>query len=84
MFHEVARLLQIVVTIPVTTATAETTFSVLRRLKTFLRSSMLQPCLNHITILHIHEERTDQLDMLEMARNCMSTNDRRRLYYAKF
>ena len=67
MFDEVAHLLQIVLTIPVTTATAERTFSVLRHLKTFLRSSMSQPHLNHVTILHIHKERTDQLDMLEMA-----------------
>ena len=43
MLDEVARLLQIVLTIPVTTATAERTFSVLRCLKTFLRSTMSQP-----------------------------------------
>ena len=84
MFDEVARLLPIFLTIPVTTATAERTFSVLRRLKAFLRSSMSQPRLNHVTILHIHKERTDQLDRLEIARNFVSTNDRQRLYFGKF
>ena len=43
MFTEVFTLLRLVLTIPVTTATAERTFSTLRRLKTFLRSSMSQP-----------------------------------------
>ena len=76
MFDEVARLLQSFLTILVTTTTAERTFSVLCRLKTFFRSSMSQPRLNHVTILHIHKERTDQLDMLEIARNFISTNDR--------
>lgn len=37
MLSEVYRLLQIFFTLPVTTATAERTFSALRRLKTYLR-----------------------------------------------
>ena len=46
-------------------------------------ASMSQPHLNHITILHIHKERTDQLDMLEIARNFISTNNRQRLYFGE-
>lgn len=38
MFSEVVKLLKIFLTIPVTTATAERSFSALRRLKTYLRS----------------------------------------------
>ena len=48
IFREVFKLLKIALTIPVTTATAERTFSTLRRLKTFLRSTMSQPRLNHV------------------------------------
>ena len=39
MFSEVCMLLRILLTIPVTTSTAERTFSTLRCLKTFLRST---------------------------------------------
>lgn len=60
MFNDVVRLLQLVLIIPVTTATAERMFSAFHRLKTFLRTGMLQPRLNHCMLLHIHKDRTDQ------------------------
>ena len=41
MLGEVDRVLKIYFTIPVTTATAERLFSCLRRLKTYLRSTMI-------------------------------------------
>lgn len=50
MVSEVRRLLQIFYTIPVKTSTAEQTFSALRRLKNYLRSTMSQPRLNHTMI----------------------------------
>jgi len=75
MFSEVFRILRLVLTIPVTSATAERTFSVLRRLKTFLRSSMSQPQLNHTMLLHIHKSRTDQLNLVEVAKEFVSVNN---------
>ena len=51
MFSEVFTILRLVLTIPVTTATAERTFFTLRRLKNFLRSSLTQPQLNHTILL---------------------------------
>ena len=50
-----------------TIATAEGTFSTLRRLKNYLRSTMTQNRLNHIVLLHTHKHRTDQLDLTEVA-----------------
>lgn len=47
MFEEVKKLLQIYLTIPVTTATAERSFSTLRRLKTYLRNTMSQQRMNN-------------------------------------
>ena len=35
----------------------------MRRIKTYLRSTMSQERLNHIMILHIHKELTDTLDL---------------------
>ena len=59
LFSESFTLLQIVHTIPVTSATAERTFSALRRIKSFLRSTMLKLRLNYCMILHIYKEKTD-------------------------
>ena len=67
IFNQVCKLLKTVLTVPVTTATAERSFSALRRLKTFLRSSMLQTTLNYVMLLHVHKERTDDLNILHIA-----------------
>ena len=47
MLLEVVRLIKLFYTIPVTTFTAERTFSAFRRLKTYLRITMSQARLNH-------------------------------------
>ena len=77
LFSEVFRLLQIFFTLPVTTSTAERTFSALRRLKTYLRSTMSQARLNHTMLLYIHKERTDQIDEKDIAKKFIMENDRR-------
>ena len=48
--------IQIAMTIGVTTATAERTFSSLRRLKTYMRSTMSQERLNHLALLHVERD----------------------------
>ena len=54
MFSEVDKLLQIYLTIPVTTATAERSFSALRRIKTYLRLTMSEERLNNVMLLRVH------------------------------
>ena len=55
---EVDELLQIYFTIPVTTATAERSFSALCRIKTYLRSTMSDERLNNVMLLHVHKHRS--------------------------
>ncbi len=81
MLSEVIRLLKIFYTIPVTTSTAERTFSALRRLKTYLRSTMSQPRLNHTMMLYIHRNRTDQIDIDSIANTFIMENKRRSHYF---
>ena len=64
LLSEVHKLILIYLTIPVTTATAEQSFSALKRIKTYLRNSMTQQRLNHCFILHIHRQKTDSLENL--------------------
>ena len=84
LLSEVFNLLHIALTIPVTSATAERAFSALRRLKNFLRSTMTQPRLNHVMLLHIHKERTDNIDLTMIAKEFVSVNERRHTYFGQF
>lgn len=61
LISEVETLVKLVLVMPATNATSERTFSALRRIKTYLRSTMSQTRLNHLTLLHIHKDRTDSL-----------------------
>ena len=57
MYPSIAVLLKILVTIPVTTATAsERTFSALKRLKTYLRTTMSDDRMSSLALMHIHAE----------------------------
>ena len=84
MLTEVNKLLHIYYTVPLTSATAERTFSTLRRLKTYLRSTMTQKRLNHIVLLHIHKSMTDSIDLQSIAVEFVKRNDRRLRYFGHY
>ena len=52
----------LVLIMPATNAASERSFSALRRLKTYLRSTMQQSRLNNIMLLSINKDRVDKLD----------------------
>lgn len=54
-FGECLKLLKIIITIPMTTSEAERCFSTLKRVKTFLRNSMLQERLTALSMLSIEK-----------------------------
>ena len=81
LLSQVHILLQFFLTIPVTTATSERTFSALRRLKTYLRSTMAQDHLNHLLVLYCNKTRTDAIDLLKIASAFVSVNDRSHHYF---
>ena len=60
-----------------TNAVSERTFSTLRRLKTWLRTTAQQVRLNWCTILHVHNNRTDNLPMCSVANEFVVRNDSR-------
>ena len=53
---EIVKLIKIMLTVPVSSCTAERSFSALRRLKTFLRSTMTQTRLNDVALLNVHKQ----------------------------
>jgi len=55
-YPNIKELLKIICVIPVTTCTAENTFSSLRRTKTYLRSTIEEDKLNGLMLLNIHRD----------------------------
>ncbi|KAL4130851.1 hypothetical protein QTP88_008230 [Uroleucon formosanum] len=56
IFPLINRLLTILITLPISNASAERTFSTLRRLKTCLRSTMSETRLTRLALLNIHRD----------------------------
>lgn len=78
LLPEFVKFLNIVVTIPTSSATPERSFSGLRRLKTYLRSTMGQQRLNSVAILHFHKDMAKDLNMDEVVNEFISRNSQRK------
>ena len=63
VLSDVHKLFRLYLTVLITSNTSERTFSALKRLVTYLRSTMTEKRLNNCFLLHIHKELTDQLDL---------------------
>ena len=63
LFPNLATLLKIFLTLPCTTCDAECSFSIVRRIKTYLRNTMTQHWLNHCCLLNFLSESCDRLDL---------------------
>ncbi len=78
LFDQVETLVRLLMVVPISSAEAERSFSGLRRLKTWLRSTMTQKRLNGIAVCHIHQERLDRLDRQKIAQQYVQGDERRR------
>ena len=76
-FSEICTLLKLILVTPATNAVSERRASALRRIKTYLRSTMIQARLNHLLILHTHKERTDGLNIVSCLREFVSVREYR-------
>ena len=56
----------------------------LKRIKDYLRNSMTQERLNHCMLLHMHREKTDNLDLIEIAKEFVSRCERRKNFFGNF
>lgn len=62
---------------PASSATAERSFSGLRRLKTYLRSTCGQRCLNSLAICHVHKDIMDTIDVKTLMKEFVLARDTR-------
>ena len=70
-------LVSLILVIPATNATSKCSFSDIRRVKTCLRGSMKQSRLNHLMVLHVHRELTENLDLIACANDFVASNKHR-------
>ena len=82
LLNQVEIILRIFLTVPITTASAERSFSATRRLKTYLRSTMSQCRFNNLLLLHVHKDRAPTLDLRSIA-NQFICNERRQSFFSK-
>ena len=69
---------------PASNATGERTFSLARRVKNWMWSSMLSARFNSVSILNFHKERTDCLDIIKIANAFAQANNNRLRFFGKF
>ena len=78
LFSETIKIVQILLVVPSSAASAERTFSSLRRLKTWLRRTMSQKQLTHLALLHCHRQRAQNVDIERLCKDfAFKTNERR-------
>ena len=77
MFDEIEKLIRLLLVCPFSSAEAERSFSSLRRLKTWLRSTMSQKCLNSVAVCHTHQELLDETDIAKLMRYFVNALDTR-------
>jgi hAT family C-terminal dimerisation region len=77
VFSEVSTLTRLFLVIPATSATAERSFSTMRRLKTYLRSTMTTERLNSVMVLNVHKDMLDKLDDATTVNEFVAHNERR-------
>ena len=73
-FPQVTTLLKLLLVSPASSAEAERSFSALRRLKTWLRSTMTDTRLNAVSVCHVHQQKLDS----ELMHQFVACSDKRR------
>lgn len=79
VFYELFRLAKIAVVLPVSSASCERSFSSLRLIKTYLRSTMTEKRLSSLAVLSIESKRTKALDLDRFVKRFAEQHGNRRI-----
>ena len=79
------KVVKLIIVMPATNAVSERSFSAMRRLLTYLRSSMSKNRLNNSMVLHIHkEEHLDTMSLIDIANDFVKDSDHRMYVFGQF
>uniref|UniRef100_A0A1X7V1P6 DUF4371 domain-containing protein n=1 Tax=Amphimedon queenslandica TaxID=400682 RepID=A0A1X7V1P6_AMPQE len=84
LLSEVIVLMKLILVMPATNSTSERSFSAMRRIKTYLKSTMTQEQLNSLIVLHAHNDLTDNLSLTDIANDFVSKSERRYQVFGQF
>lgn len=84
MIENVVIIIRLVLTMGATSATPERSFSSMRRLKTWLRSTMKQKRFNSLAIMSEHKETLDSLSLIDIANEFVRVQPERLNIFGKF
>ena len=83
MFTHVEGLVRLLLVNPASSATSERSFSSLRRLETYLRSTNSQQRLNHSAIRHSHKDKLDEINLNQLLAEFVAARDSRATIFGK-
>ena len=83
-FKQVCQVARLIIVMPATNAASEHSFSVMQRIKNYLRSTMIQPRLNHLMILNVYKEISDKMDLKDIANQFVQGNEHRLTIFETF
>ena len=75
MLPGVEKLPRLLLISPISSFKAEQSFSALRKLKTWLRSTMTQVHLNHVVVCYVHWDIFSELSCKKIAKEFVMSND---------
>jgi 2-oxo-4-hydroxy-4-carboxy--5-ureidoimidazoline (OHCU) decarboxylase len=78
------KMLKLLLALPASTSTAERSFSALRRLKTYLRATMTATRLNSTSILHVHKDLANNINISKIMTDFITANDSRKTVFGGF
>ena len=84
LLSEVVKIAKLIRVMPATNAVSERSFSTLRNIKSYLRSTITEVRLNSAMILNIHKEKTDELNLIDVANEFFGGSDFRQSIFGKF
>ena len=84
LLSEISTLGKLLLVMPATSAVSERSFSALKRVKTYLRSTTEDSTLNHLMMLHVHKDRTDTITLVDVANHFVGEKENRKQLFRKF
>ena len=84
LLFEICVIVKLILVMPATNAISERSFSALRRVKTYLRSTMKQTRLYHLMILHVHKEKTDSPNLQDIGNEFVRCSEHRLSVFGHF
>jgi len=84
LLKELEKFIELCLCLPVSAASSEQSFSTLRRLKTWLRNNMTQRRLTHLTLLHVHSDILNRMDIQPLMKRFIDNTPERKSTFGVF